>query len=601
MSSTPFSKFPSRRSTVYSTKGVVASTQPLANTAALKILEQGGNAIDAAVAMSAALCVTETGSTDIGGDAFILFYDNKTKKVKGLNGCGRSAKNVSVDLIKEKFANHIQNNRLKETSVLTVNVPGAIAAWYDAVEEWGSGKVTFEQILKPAIDLAENGYPISEISARLYQENVKTLVEANEVSGDKFLKEQVSVFLPNEGFTAPKKGQFMQNKRVAETLRAIGKNGKKAFYEGEIADSIIGEIEKRGGVLTKEDLASHTSSFVDPISYDLLGKKLWEIPPNSSGIIALLAVGLLKSLDESGVAKLADLKHNSAEYLHLIIEVLKLSFKDSEEYVFDHDHILQKYGMNHKDDLVKLLHSSYFNERSKVYSPTSVLDNKELQCGQLPNELFQSDTVYFTVSDSEGNAASFINSVFHNFGSNILVEDRGFFLQNRGLNFSLDPESKNHIEGGKRPYHTIIPGMITTPTTVGEELYASYGIQGGFNQPQAQVQVYLNMILFGLDPQEALDAPRISLAPHPEYKSADSGKGSHGPVSTPVTLVNIETGIDPEVVKKLEEMGHVVKVVDGTARKVFGRGQIIRKEPGERLVYSAGSDQRGDGAAAPFF
>lgn len=595
-------EFSSRRSTVYSTRGIVSSTQPLANAAGIKILEKGGNAVDAAVAVSAALCVTETASTDIGGDAFLLFYDNEKKRVLGLNGCGRSPSEIGLDVIKEKFANHVKHNRLKVDSVLTVNVPGAIAAWEDAIDAWGSGNVTFADVLEPAIELADQGYPISNISASMYVQSEALLRRVNAVHGDKFLNEQVSVFLPNEGLTAPHEGQIMQNKRLAETLRMIAKDGKDVFYEGPIAESIVGVVQKLGGILSLGDLATHTSTQVFPINYELLGKKLWEIPPNGSGVIALLVLGIIKSLDAKGEIKLSQLQHNSVEYLHLIIESLKLAFKDSEEHVHDTHHVSHHLKINSKPLQEQLLTMAYFDNRSKSFNKKKALDNNELSIDNLPNSAFKSDTVYFTVSDSEGNAASFINSVFHSFGSGILVPDRGFFLQNRGANFSLQPDSLNVIAGSKRPYHTIIPGMITTPQADGtEELYASFGIQGGFNQPQAHVQVYLNLLLFGMTPQEALDAPRISLAPHPKHGHTDHGHGARTPVTTSVTLVNLEDGIDEAVVEGLKALGHTVTVVREDSRSVFGRGQIIKKQDGERLVYAAGSDPRGDGAAVPFF
>ncbi len=596
----PNPKFNSRRSTVYSTKGVVSSSQPLANAAGIKILEKGGNAIDAAVAVAAALTVTETPSTDLGGDAYAIFYKAEDQKAYGLNGTGRSASKLSVDYIKENKPEDIINNRLSSESIFTVNVPGVVAGWYDAVEKWGSGKVTFAEILQPSIDLCENGYPISEISAHLVNNSEKRLKKVNGEKSEEFQRKELGLFLPNEGLTGPNQGQLIKNQYKAETFKLLAKHGKDGFYKGEVAESIVKEVQSRGGLITLEDLANHTSTFVDPISYEFLGKKLWEIPPNGSGIIALLSLGLIKTLAEKGNINLSELKHNSVEYLHLVIETLKLSFKDSEEYVSDSDHLLKKFGIDQNETIEQLLSPKYFEERSKSFKTDSVLNNEDLQVGEIPNRIFKSDTVYFTVTDSEGNAASFINSVFMNYGSGILVPERGFFLQNRGANFSLNSDSKNLLEGGKRSYHTIIPGLITTPLSDGkEELYASYGIMGGYNQPQAHVQVYLNLLLFGLDPQEALDAPRITLLPHPDLGHTDKGHGAHGPVSRAVTEVNLEEGIDPEVVEGLKKLGHHVKVVKGYERKAFGRGQIIRKEPGEGLIYSAGSDQRADGAAVP--
>ncbi|CAM9024553.1 hypothetical protein WICANDRAFT_34833 [Wickerhamomyces anomalus NRRL Y-366-8] len=596
----PNPKFNSRRSTVYSTKGVVSSSQPLANAAGIKILEKGGNSIDAAVAVAAALTVTETPSTDLGGDAYAIFYKAEDQKVYGLNGTGRSASKLSVDYIKENKPEDIINNRLSSESIFTVNVPGVVAGWYDAVEKWGSGKVTFAEILQPSIDLCENGYPISEISAHLVNNSEKRLKKVNGEKSEEFQSKQLGLFLPNEGLTGPNQGQLIKNQYKAETFKLLAKHGKDGFYKGEVAESIVKEVQSRGGLITLEDLANHTSTFVDPISYEFLGKKLWEIPPNGSGIIALLSLGMIKTLAEKGDINLSELKHNSVEYLHLVIETLKLSFKDSEEYVSDSDHLLKKFGIDQNETIEQLLSPKYFEERSKSFKTDSVLNNEDLQVGEIPNRIFKSDTVYFTVTDSEGNAASFINSVFMNYGSGILVPERGFFLQNRGANFSLNSNSKNLLEGGKRSYHTIIPGLITTPLGDGkEELYASYGIMGGYNQPQAHVQVYLNLLLFGLDPQEALDAPRITLLPHPDLGHTDKGHGAHGPVSRAVTEVNLEEGIDPEVVEGLRKLGHHVKVIKGYERKAFGRGQIIRKEPGEGLIYSAGSDQRADGAAVP--
>ncbi|KAH3673651.1 hypothetical protein WICMUC_003554 [Wickerhamomyces mucosus] len=599
----PDSKFSSRRSTVYSTKGIVSSTQPLANAAGIKILDKGGNAIDAAVAVAAALGVTETASTDLGGDAFLIYYDNKTKRVSGLNGSGRSAFKLNLEDIKRTHPQDIIDNRLSTESVFSVNVPGAVAAWETAIERWGSGNISFYDALQPAINLAENGYPISEISAHLYQISESKLKSINSIKGEEFLNDDLAKFLPNEGAKAPVAGQLIKNEYLANTLKLLAEKGSIAFYEGEIAQSIVDEVQSRGGALSLQDLRLHSSTTVFPISYEFLGKKLWEIPPNGSGIIALLTLGLIKALAEKHDIRLEDLEHNSVEYLHVIIETLKLSFKDSEEYVHDQEHLLEEFGIRSSETIAKLLDpkSGYFEERSQQFSAYRALNNDDLKVGELPDSTFKSDTVYFTVSDSDGNAVSFVNSVFHRFGTGILVPKRGFFLQNRGANFSLNENSKNFIKGGKRPYHTIIPGLITTPLGDGkEELYASYGIQGGFNQPQAHVQVFLNLLLFGYNPQEAIDAPRISLAPHPKLAHTDKGYGSNGPISRSITVVNIEEGIDPEVVKGLEKLGHSVKVVKGLNRKVFGRGQIIKKESQEPLIYSAGSDQRGDGAAVAF-
>lgn len=557
--------------------------------------------MDASVAVSACLCVLEPSSTGIGGDCFALFYKNDEKKVYGLNGSGRSASALSLDWLRENHPDHILPSlRLKKDSVFKVQVPGAIAGWCDLIDTWGSGNVTLQDILTPAIELAENGFVVSAISASMWQDAERKLKRLNDAS-------QLSAFLPNRNLTAPIKGQYMRNKELAETLKLIAKNGKKGFYEGEIADSIVSELSKRGSLISKEDLSDHTSTLVEPISYSFLGKKLWEIPPNGSGIVALLTLGLIKELDESGIIDLSSLEHNSAEYLHVVTECLKLSFKDSDEYVNDYEYFVKTHGLDQTATLKSLLTPDYFRKRIDLFSKDKVMTNSEIKHG-VPNPIFKSDTVYMTVSDSEGNACSFINSLYENFGSGIVVPDRGFVLQNRGGNFNLNPQSKNCLAGNKRSYHTIIPGMITEPVEEkpnAENLYASFGVMGGFNQPQAHVQVYLNMLLFNMDPQEALDAPRICLFPHPDLESTDSGLGSDGPASRDVTCIGLEDGISHETATKLTELGHNVTLLEHNRRQLFGRGQIIRRDSGPQtgghLVYSGGSDMRGDGASVPFF
>lgn len=584
----------SRRSTVYSTKGMVCSTQPLANAAGIKILEKGGNCVDACVAISSCLSVLEPASTGIGGDCFALFYKESDKKVYGLNGTGRSASKLNIDWVKENYPDDIVSNRFKSNSVFKVNVPGAIAGWIDAIEKWGSGNVTIAEILQPAIDLCDDGYVVSQISAHLWKNSEPKLLREN------VHDETLKIFLPNDG-KAPEKGQFLKNKALAKALKSIVENGKDGFYKGEVAEAIVKELNKRGHPINLEDLSNHSSTFVDPINYEFLDHKLWEIPPNGSGVIALLTLGLIKNLEKSGAIKLSEYKHNSVEYLHLIIECLKIGFKESEEYVYDYDHYKDKHNINHDNLIETILGDEYLSGRASEFSKDKIVSNNDLV---IPNPLFKSDTVYFTATDSEGNACSFINSIYESFGSGILVPEFGFVLHNRGGNFSLNPKAKNCLEGGKRPYHTIIPGMITKQGSDKEkdDLYATYGIMGGYNQPQAHVQVYLNMLLFNMDPQEALDAPRISLFADPEFKHTDKGFGADGPASCEVTCVGIEDGIDENVISGLKSIGHKVKVLTGNDRGLCGRGQIIRKESpadADYLVYAGGSDLRGDGASVP--
>ncbi|CDK28545.1 unnamed protein product [Kuraishia capsulata CBS 1993] len=580
--------YPSRRSVVYSAKGIVASTQPLANAAGIKVLEKGGNCVDASVAVSAVLGLIEPASTGIGGDCFGLFYSAADKKVHGINGTGRSASALSLEHIQQNAPQDITPQfRLKEDSIFQVNVPGLVAGWCDAVEKWGSGKVSMAEILAPAIDLAEEGAPVSSVSSYMWKKSESKLKSRN--AG--LTKEELLPILPDGGEHGPQPGTLYKNPKLARAFRLVAEHGKEGYYAGEIAEAIVHEISSRGGLVSLEDLSNHTSTFVDPIGIELLGKKLWEIPPSGSGIVALLSLGLIKELDRQGKTTLNGLKHNSVEYLHLVIETIKLAFKDSDEYVNDP----AKFAAEPSFD--SLLSAEYFQSRAEHYSSSSIIDNSVIRHG-VPNPMFKSDTVYQTVTDKDGNAFSFINSVYRGFGSGYLVKDFGFCLQDRGGNFNCNPQSKNCIAGNKRSYHTIIPGMITSAN---EELYAAYGIMGGFNQPQAHVQVFLNMVLFGFDPQKALDAPRISLAAHPNHVHTDLGLGADGPASNAVTLINAEDGIDLEVVAGLEKLGHVVHVAKGNSRSLFGRGQIVKKESGfskdEPLVWSGGSDMRGDGAA----
>lgn len=574
----------SRRSAVYSLNGMVSSTQPLANSAGTEILSKGGNAMDACVAMSACLALIEPASTGIGGDCFVLWYDSKEKKVSGLNGSGRSARNITLDWLKKSQSRDVNGFRLAEDSVFKVNVPGAIGGWYDSMKKWGSGNVTFKEVLAPAIRLAEEGYPVSQISASLWKNEEEKLKRMN----TKCSRETLGLFLPNG--TAPREGQVVRNPEVGRALRIISERGKKGFYEGEIAEAIIRELNSRGHVMTREDFSEHKSTFVDPISYEFLGHKLWEIPPNGSGIIALMTLGLIKQLSTKGAVDLKKLKHNSSDYLHVIIECLKVAFKESEEYVNDYEHFHLRTGIDQNHLISQVLSDDYLYEEIKGFEMGQASDIRNV-----PNSIFKSDTVYFTATDKFGNACSFINSVYEGFGSGIIVPGYGFTLHNRGGNFTLNAQSRNCIDGNKRPYHTIIPGMITN--SHGDELYASYGIMGGYNQPQAHVQVYMNMLLFGMTPQEALDAPRLTLTSDMRFRDEDLGCGSDGPVSNGHTVVHLEEGITGDVKVELERRGHVVgDIVEGHARRKFGRGQIIRREG---QVWSGGSDMRGDGAAVP--
>lgn len=576
---------------VHSTKGIVACSQPLAASAGIKILELGGNSIDASIAVAACLCVLEPASTGVGGDCFLLHYDGETHKISGMNGTGRSPSALSIEFLRKQLGNEEDLPlRLSANSVHSVTVPGGVAGWIDAFETLGSGKVTLAQVLDAAISLCEDGHPISEISASLSQQCWKRLQKQNSKQVD-LLQCFASV---EDSQVAPKEGDLVVNRPLGSVFRLLAEKGKKGFYEGEVARAIVDEVQSRGGALSLDDLAQHQTTFVEPINLEFLGHKMWEIPPNSQGLVVLIALGIIRELDEDGKICLRDLKQNSTEYLHLLIECLKIAFYDADEYVSDPQY-------QQADILPRLLSKSYLKSRARFFRKDGIIDSSKMKHGVPDATLNQADTVYFTVSDPQGNATSFINSVYMGFGSAIIpAKFGGFCLQNRGANFNLTPGSKNSLEPNKRPYHTIIPAMITD--AVSGELVYSLGNMGGFMQPTGHLQHFLNLILFKLSPQESLDAPRICLSPHPKYADKDRGLGSDGPVSTPVTLVSIEEDMPSDVIEGLRALGHDVEVISGSGRSLFGRGQIIKKSSSEKsstLLYSAGSDKRGDGCAIP--
>ncbi|KAI5955248.1 hypothetical protein KGF54_001809 [Candida jiufengensis] len=561
---------------------MVASTQPLANSAGLKILDKGGNCVDAAIAVSAALCVTEPGSTGIGGDAFALFHTNG--KVFGLNGCGRAAQKITPQDVWNEHNNGNPMSRIPYTSAFSVTVPGAIDGWYQAYKNWGSGKVNFKEILQPAITLAREGFPVSELSSRSWRGSVKKLKSQNpDAKNNPFIL---------DGERGPNEGEFVKNIPFADCLELIGNDGAKAFYEGPIAEAIVETTSKRNHKLSLDDFKNHTSTIVEPIKLDFQNHYVWEIPPNGHGLVALLALGLVQELHNEGKIDLYKLKHNSTEYLHILIEACKLGFHDSDEYVTD---------PTFKEIPVEdLLHHQYLKARAKLFSPDKIIDGETMTHG-VPDPKYKSDTVYFSVTDANGNACSFINSVYEGFGSGILVEKYGFCLQNRGCNFNLCPGVSNCLEGGKRPYHTIIPGMITNKSD--NSLYAAFGNMGGFAQPVCHVQHVLNMIIFGMTPQQSLDSPRFVLNSNNDDPK-DRGRGADGPVRTPITIVQIEEGVGEKTIEELKALGHTVEVMTDYKRQMVGRGQIIKSEgkngQSGGLIYAAGSDMRGDGAAVPF-
>ena len=533
--------FNSRRSPVLSSRGMVASSQPLATQAGIEILRQGGNAADAAVGTAAALNITEPTSTGIGGDMFALYYDAKTKQVTALNGSGRAPGGLTIDLLRKQ---NLVNERLEigdSFHAHNITVPGACAGWFDLIKRHGS--MPMKEILKPAIRLGEEGFPVSPITAYFWNRGV-----------ERFHLHTRGRAMTIEG-RAPKAGELFKNPDLAKTFRAVAEGGSESFYKGEIGKKIVETIQKYGGVMTEGDLANHVSTWDEPISMTYRGVRVWECPPNGQGLAALIALNILEEYD------LKSLDPLSPERLHLLIEAMRLAFADTRWYVAD-----PKFN---PAPLKELLSKHYASERRKIINTQyATLDTKR------GSPVAGSDTVYFCVVDGQGNACSFIISNYMGFGTGIVPEGCGFTLQNRGHNFSLDPNHPNALAPNKRPYTTIIPGMMTRDDG---SLFAPFGVMGGFMQPQGHAQVVINMIDDELDPQATLDRPRVCLEP-----GAANGR------------VALEEGIGAETVSTLKKMGHDAYSVSGYARSLFGRGQIILNQNG---VLWGGSDPRADGCA----
>ncbi|KAJ8520095.1 hypothetical protein ONZ45_g3021 [Pleurotus djamor] len=586
-------RFPSRRSVVYGTKGVVASSQPLATEAGLEILRKGGNAADAAVAVSAALNVTEPSCCGVGGDAFCLFYDAKTRAVKALNGSGHSPQKLTLEYAKSRVPEG--SLRIPLTDLNSVTVPGckttgAAAAWVDTVEHFGSGKLTVAEVLEPAIRLAEEGVPVSELHSFAWQRS-EALIQTASPNGNEMLLDG----------RAPLPGEIIKLPNLAQTFREISTKGKDGFYTGRIAQEVVNLIQSKGGVMELDDLANHRTTFVDPISYTYAGEvTVYECPPNGQGLTALLALGILEQMQKQGLIKpLSELQHNSAEYLHAVVEAMRLAFADSQWYVTDPDFT--------NVPVAKLLSEEYLASRAKTFDASKA--NRELKHG---NPFSSSDTVYFTVTDQWGNACSYIQSNYaerrlwnwrYKDSPNHSVCEAHFLLdqpfpkdvdsryRTAAIPFPTPSTHSTLYKGGKRPYHTIIPALATR----NGELFLSYGVMGGYMQPQGHVQVLLN-VLRGFTVQDALDAPRFCISPG----MTDASSHQPGNVVDSNSEVYFEDGIPPATLAKLKELGHDPRSVGGWGRSMMGRGQIIQKVTNKagRLVWAAGSDLRADGHAA---
>ncbi len=528
--------FPSRRTAVMSTGGMVASSQYLATQAGVSMLQQGGNAVDAAIAAAAALNVVEPMMTGLGGDLFALVYRHGSRELKALNASGRAPYAASLEKMRS-----LGFGKMPETGIYTVTIPGTLDGWCTLLESCGTMKL--EQVLAPAIALAEKGYPVTEITSLRWQESQPKL-EADAAAA--------RTYLPRG--QAPQPGEVFVQTDLANTLKKIAREGRDVFYRGEIAGAIVACSQKHGGLITMKDLNDHTSDWVTPISANYRGYEVFQCPPNGQGLVTLLALNMLEGYD------LKSMGHNSPEYLHLLLEALKLAFADADRYVADPDFV----GI----PLEQLLSKKYAESRRNLIDKNRA--GQKVMAG-LPDR--EGDTVYLAATDRDGNSISLINSLYQGFGSGIVVEGTGICLQNRGALFSLENDHPNCIAPHKRPYHTIIPAMVFRDG----RLFLTFGVMGGFMQPQGQLQVLLNVVDFGMDVQTAVDAPR-----------ARHIQGSNECV--------FEPGIPEKVLQVLAEKGHRIARLNDTYSQQFGGGQIIMVHP-ESGALIAGSDPRKDGCA----
>jgi gamma-glutamyltranspeptidase/glutathione hydrolase len=520
-------------------QGMVATSQRAATAAGVEILRGGGNAADAAIAAAAALNVTEPTSTGLGGDCFALYFEAATGAVTALNGSGRAPAALTLERVAADGL-----TALPPFHPHTITVPGACAGWLDLLERHGS--LPRAQVLAPAIRLAQEGFEVGTQTAHFWARGLDRQKGAANL-------EELSI----DG-RAPRAGERFTNPGLARTLRAIADGGKDAYYRGEIAEAIVAVVRAAGGVMTADDLAAHASTWDEPISTAYRGHRIWECPPNGQGLTALIALEILEGFDLGALDPLGP------ERLHLLVEALRLAFADTRWYVTD-----PKFS---PVPVAELLSPDYAARRRALIDPARATVDP-----QRGAPVAGSDTVYFCVVDGAGNACSFINSNYMGFGTGIVPRGYGFTLQNRGHGFSLDPAHPNALAPKKRPYHTIIPGMITRGDG---SLYAPFGVMGGFMQPQGHVQVVVGLLDDGLAPQAAVDRPRFCIEPVDA-----SGK------------VHLEEGIPAATGEALAARGHpLVTGVTGFARSLFGRGQIIRRDPDGTLT--GGSDPRADGGAA---
>ena len=529
------------RSEVIAENGMAATSHPLATQTAIEVLQQGGNAIDAAIAANAVLGLVEPTGCGIGGDLFAIVWDAETQQLYGLNSSGPSPQAMTIDFVKDQGL-----EKIPAYGPLPVTVPGAVAGWTALHKKFG--RKNFKSLFSSAINYAENGFPVTELIAYYLDGSSKRFKDYPNFA---------DVWMKN-GAT-PKKGEMFKNPELANTYKQIANTYGEAFYKGDIAKNIATFIQEQGGLLAVEDLANFIPEWIDPVSTNYRGYDVWELPPNGQGIAALQILNILENFD------ISSMELDSAEYVHLFTEAKKLAFEDRAYYYAD---------PNFADiPTSTLISKPYAQERLKLIDPKQAKDsyNAGLENG---------DTIYLTVADKDGNMVSLIQSNYRGMGSGMVPKGVGFMLQDRGEMFSLDPDHKNSLVGGKRPFHTIIPAFITK----NNEPFISFGLMGGAMQPQGHAQIVINLIDFGMNLQEAGDAPRI--------RHAGSSQPT-GEIMLDGGYISLENGFSKSTRDQLLKMGHKLKYDKGS----FGGYQAIMLKDG---VYFGASESRKDGQASGY-
>ena len=535
------------RSEILARNGMAATSQPLATQVALDILKKGGTAMDAAIAANAMLGLVEPASCGIGGDLFALVWSAKDQKLYGFNGSGRAPKSLSIDYFMDKGMKNVPLY-----GPLPVSVPGCVDGWFALHQKFG--KLSMKELLAPAINYGREGFPVSEVIAYEMASNYEGLKDQPGFS---------QTYMPNG--RPPLKGEVFKNPDLSNTYEQIAKNGRDAFYKGNIAKTIDAFMKKHNGFLSYDDLAEHTSNWVDPVSVNYRGYDVWELPPNGQGTAALQMLNILEGFD------IASMGFGSPEYLHVLTEAKKLAYEDRAKFFADPEF--------NTIPLETLLSDSYTAKRKNLINLEQAADT--YPAGDM--EIETGNTTYLTVADKEGNMVSFIQSIYSEFASGMVPDQLGFVLQNRGQMFNVqDKNHANALEPGKRPFHTIIPAFITKDG----KPWVSFGLMGGAVQPQGHAQIVINLVDFGMNLQEAGDAPRIR------------HRGSSQPTGSKMTnggTLYLEDGFDTNTLRELNKKGHRI----GFGVGMYGGYQAIGVDL-ENKVYSGASESRKDGQAAGY-